>query len=162
MPTKSLFSISEEMQAFITLLEEDELTPEIEEQLAITQQELEQKALNYIKLIATTGANEQLAEDTIKHAQQYLKQQQRIKARLKASLLEAAKKFGKIKCGMHTISIGTSEQVEIIDLEQLPTCYKPFPKLQRVPDKKAIKDAIKAGVEIPGAVIKPNEYLRIS
>jgi hypothetical protein len=44
---KSLFNISKEAIELASLLEEGEYTPEIEQALAINQNELQEKAINY-------------------------------------------------------------------------------------------------------------------
>ncbi len=69
----------------------------------------------------------------------------------------------KVECPEFTIAVRKNpEAVEIDDPEQVPSEYMvtPEPPPPR-PDKKAIKDALKAGAEIPGCWLRQGERLEI-
>ena len=74
-------------------------------------------------------------------------------AYLDGNQFEAADKS--IKC-----SFRKSESVNIINLDNLADKYKQT-KVEVVPDKKAIKDAIKGGLEVFGAELVTNNNLQI-
>lgn len=66
----------------------------------------------------------------------------------------------KERAGVFSLSIRKSEAVNITDLEKLPSEYVKA-KTTITPDKKAIKNAIKAGAEVAGAEIVENRSLQI-
>lgn len=57
-------------------------------------------------------------------------------------------------------SFRKSESTEIVDESQIPEEYM-VTKTSVQPDKMAIKEAIKSGVFVPGAIIKENQNLQI-
>ena len=81
--------------------------------------------------------------------------------RMKETLLSflKASKQNKVKVGTFCVSVGTSEQTNIIDETLIPTEFK-TPQPDKI-DKSAIKKAIKNGEVIPGAEILINEGVRI-
>lgn len=81
--------------------------------------------------------------------------------RMKNSLLAFLKATGqnKVKAGTFAVSIGTSEQTNILDEALIPTEFK-TPQPDKI-DKTAIKNAIKSGLSVSGAEIKINESVRI-
>ena len=81
--------------------------------------------------------------------------------RMKDSLLAFLRASGqdKVKAGTFTVSIGTSNQTNILDETLIPTEYK-TPQPDKI-DKTAIKKAIESGVEVAGAEIIVNEGVRI-
>ena len=81
--------------------------------------------------------------------------------RMKDSLLMFLRASGqsKVKAGTFTVSIGTSEQTNILDEALIPTEYK-TPQPDKI-DKTAIKTAIKSGQAVSGAEIIINESVRI-
>lgn len=82
-------------------------------------------------------------------------------ARLKGSLLELAQamKDRKAKGTLFTVSVGTSKSVEILAEGMLPKEYL-IPQPPKV-DKTGIGARLKAGEEIPGALLKESSYVRI-
>ena len=81
--------------------------------------------------------------------------------RMKDSLLMFLKATGqsKTKSGTFAVSIGTSEQTNIIDEALIPIEFK-TPQPAKI-DKTAIKKAIKSGATVTGAEIIINESVRI-
>lgn len=51
-----------------------------------------------------------------------------------------------------------SESVDVIDLVAVPTTYCSF---EKVPDKRMLKDDLKQGVEIPGAVLVEKNNIQV-
>lgn len=64
----------------------------------------------------------------------------------------------KINAGTFTVTVRRSEAVDISDLSKIPQEYM---KVKTEPDKTAIKNAIKQGVEIDGAIIQEKESVQI-
>lgn len=63
------------------------------------------------------------------------------------------------KSGDHAVGYRSSEQLEVIDESLIPDEFMKIPA--PTPDKAAIKKAIKAGQEVPGAVIKKNKNIQL-
>lgn len=82
--------------------------------------------------------------------------------RMKTALLGymEATNTPKAKAGTFNLSVRKSEAVIINDLEKIPELYIKT-KTETAPDKAAIKKAIKAGLEIGGAVLQVNSNLQI-
>lgn len=68
--------------------------------------------------------------------------------------LEKILKGEKFKTPRLAVSYRKSEQTEITDLTKIPMEY--FKWKDPEPDKTAIKKALKAGEDVPGATLKPN------
>lgn len=81
--------------------------------------------------------------------------------RMKDSLLAFLKASGqdKVKAGTFGVSIGKSEQTNILDEALIPAEFK-IPQPDKI-DKTAIKNAIKNGEAVSGAEILINESVRI-
>ena len=75
-------------------------------------------------------------------------------------MMEAAGKKS-LKTALHDFSIRKNPPSVVIDEpDEIPVCY--MKTADPVPDKTAIKEAIKAGREVPGAKLIQTESLRIS
>lgn len=160
--SKSLFHISEDMQAILNLLEEmdGEFTPDMEQVLIISQQELAIKTESYIHVLHKLYADVRMAKEHEDAAKAYRTKKGKIIERLENALLDATLRFGKIETGIHTVSTRKSESIVITHEEQLPNDFK-IMKLTTSPDKAAIKKAIKAGESVPGAELVTNNNLSI-
>ena len=157
---KSLFQISQEYQNIISLLEEDELTPELEKGLQITQTQLSEKCSNYVKAIAQLESDAQLAKEYEAKARLYRKRKEKAVSRLKHALLQAVDAFGTQKFGITEVKLRKSQSVEIIDIDSLPDRFVKV-KVSKVPDKGQIAKHIKEGNNIEGARLIENQNLQI-
>lgn len=79
---------------------------------------------------------------------------------LKAMLLDALHATGKVKTGRVTVSIRTTQAVEIEEGANLPEAYTTV-KTTVSPNKVAIKQALLDGVEVPGCHIEERESVQI-
>ena len=156
---KSLFQITDEQSKLLQFIDENdgEFTPEIEEALVISQQELATKSQNYIYVLKRLEAEKEMAKEVEAQAKAFRAKKEKAIARLENALLDATLRFGKIESGIHTVSTRKSESVVITDHWKIPAEYT-TPKLEVVPNKNMIKAAIKSGKEVPGAelVVKDN------
>jgi hypothetical protein len=157
---RSMYQISMEAQSIASMLESEELSPELESALVINQNELQEKSVNYGYVIKEAENHISLIEAEIKRLQEMKKVQQNKVERLKETVLNAMNIYGieKINSPFLIISIRKSESVEIG--EGLPMEYM-MEKTTFTPDKTRIKNAIKAGENIVGATIKENQNLQI-
>lgn len=79
---------------------------------------------------------------------------------LKAMLLDALHATGKVKTARVTVSIRTTQAVEIAEGANLPEAYTTV-KTTVSPNKVAIKQALLDGVEVPGCHIEERESVQI-
>ena len=79
---------------------------------------------------------------------------------LKAKLLDALHATGKVKTGRVTVSIRTTQAVEIEEGANLPEAYTTV-KTTVNPNKVAIKQALLDGVEVPGCSLEARESVSI-
>jgi hypothetical protein len=159
---KSLYNISQEYFEIADQLIDGEATPELEMALVITQGELETKGACYGIIVKEMEADCDVIDAEIKRLTALKKARTNAIDRLKSNLSEAMQLFGilEIKTPLLKINFRKSEAVEITDAESLPPAYLRT-KTVTEPDKTAIKDAIKAGAEIPGAQLVEHQNIQI-
>ena len=148
----TLYIIETEYLQLINQIEEldGELTPELEEQLEINQEQLQTKTVAYREIIKAKEAYVQTIDNEIKRLQALKKSQGNIVTRLKDRLLDAVKMYGVIEIGTFKFSTRKSTQVIVnAEVNKLPTEFKTI-KVTETPDKTAIKKAIQAGQVIEG------------
>ena len=157
----TLYQISEDQRALIAMLEETggELTPELEEALAITEANFVTKAENYGKAILhykQLVAAAKAETDRIKAIQ---KTCENAIARMEERLRDAMILFDKPKVEMATLklSLRKSERVVIDDENNLPAdCIV----VKTEVSKTEVKRHLKAGETI-GAHLEENQSLQI-
>lgn len=81
--------------------------------------------------------------------------------RLKESLLHLLETTNrkKMPAGLFTVSLGTSSSVDVLDEAALPAGFL-IPQPPKI-DKTSIGAALRAGREIPGAVLKKSSHVKI-
>ncbi len=119
----NIFQISDELTSVFDELEENggELTPELEEKLSISQEQLDSKISNYLGVIKQLESDSDLCDKEIKRLQTIKKSKQNTIAKLKSILCYTVDKFGQPnKSGNNVIDLGTckltakaSEQVSV-------------------------------------------------
>ena len=160
---KSLYQIEQEYFEIAQYLEEGEFTEELENKLAITQGDLQTKAINYGFVIKDFDYDINMIDEEIKRLQAIKKAKVTAQERLKNTISDAMKlfKIEKIECPTLKISFRKSESIEITNQETLSNEYI-VEKTTYTPDKVAIKKAIKDGVVFTGAelVVKSNIQIK--
>ena len=141
---------------------EGEITDELSEALTITQDQLQNKAVNYCMVIKQIDSDIEQIENEVKRLNAMKKVQQNVIDRLKSTLTTAMNIFEveEIKTPLIKINFRNSESVEITNEAQLNEKFL-VTKTVTTPDKKAIKDAIKNGEFVEGATISYNKNLQI-
>lgn len=168
---KTLYEIRED---HLTLIDEldtlinsgEEITPEqmdaINSKLEINSKEFQEKAEAYAAVIAQKMAEARFLKDEAKKLIARAKAAENTADRLNERIAFAMDEQGieKIELPHFRLRFHKSSSVQITDDSLLP---KQFVKEKTVsePDKKAIKEAIDAGVEVPGAKIQNNKSLII-
>lgn len=129
---------------------------------------LEMKAQNYgfvIRNLESTAASIKEAEKQMKARRESIeKRAAALLERLKTGLEIAG--VTKIECPHFALTIKKNPpSVDVWDEKQIPAQYmrtpEPPPPPTPVPDKAAIKEAIEAGVEVPGALLAQGTRLEI-
>jgi hypothetical protein len=159
---KSLFNITAEALEIASALEEGELTPELENALAINQAELQNKAFNYAQVVRSIEGDISIIDEEIKRLQALKMAKRNAIDRMKESVSNAMQLYGfeKLKSPTLTLSLRKSESVDVVNVEQLQNIYK-VQKITVAPDKIKIKEVIKSGGNVEGAVLNVNYNLQI-
>ena len=158
----TLYNIENDYLKLISQIEEaeGELTPELEQALAINEAQLQSKSVAYLQVITTKEGINSAIDIEIKRLQALKKRNSNLVSNLKNRLLEAVKLFGEFEVGFNKFTTRKSSSVQVDDINSLPAEFKKV-KVTETADKKAIKYAIKSGKEITGCSIVENLNLKI-
>jgi len=158
----NLYEITQEAQYLAALLETEELTPELEAELLINQEQLQSKGINYAKVIANYQSESDAIDAEIKRLKAMKESRDKKVTWLTESLKKAMLVSGieKIESPLFKISLRRSEAVEVEIPESLPVDWQ-VKKVTITADKVAIKKAIKEGYSITGARLVENFNLSI-
>jgi hypothetical protein len=158
----NLYQITQEAQYLAALLETEELTPELEAELLINQEQLQSKGINYAKVIANYQSESDQIDAEIKRLKALKESRDKKVTWLTESLKNAMLVSGieKIDSPLFKISLRRSEAVEVEVPEALPVDWQ-VKKVTITADKVAIKKAIKEGYSITGARLIENFNLSI-
>lgn len=161
----NLYQIETEYRAIAQqLMDADgELTPEMEQSLAINKEQLQMKSQGYAMVIREAEAEINIIESEMKRLMDLQDKRNSLILNLKQRVFNAMELYSieKIETPLLTISFRKSESVEIENFDLLPDEYKVIPEAKPRADKKAIKDAIKNGIDVQGAFIQQNKSLSI-
>jgi hypothetical protein len=157
-----LYEITNEAQYLAALLETEELTPELEAELLINQEQLQTKAINYAKVISNYQGESDAIDAEIKRLKAMKDSRDKKVTWLTESLKKAMMVSGieKIESPLFKLSLRRSEAVEVEVPEALPVDWQ-VRKVMITADKVAIKKAIKEGYAITGARLVENFNLQI-
>jgi hypothetical protein len=157
-----LYEITQEAQYLAALLETEELTPELEAELLINQEQLQIKGINYAKVISNYQSESDAIDAEIKRLKTMKESRDKNVTWLTESLKKAMLVSGieKIESPLFKISLRRSEAVEVEIPEALPIDWQ-VKKITITADKVAIKKAIKEGYSITGARLVENFNLSI-
>jgi uncharacterized coiled-coil DUF342 family protein len=158
----NLYEITREALELASLLETEELTPELEAMLVINQEQLQAKAGNYAKVIANIQSDADAIDNEIKRLKAMKESRDKKVTWLTESLKNAMLVSGieKIESPLFKISLRRSEAVEVDVVEALPSSFQNIKNVVTA-DKMAIKEAIKKGQTVFGARIVENYNLSI-
>ena len=158
----NLYELTAEAKMIASLLETEELTPELEGMLVINQNELTQKSIDYVKVIRNKEADSNAIEAEIKRLKAMEDANDRVIDRMKLAVKDAMMTSGidKIESSLFKLSLRRSEAVEVISIDQLPESLTVVKKTVSA-DKVKIKEQIKNGIPVEGAVLVENFNLQI-
>ena len=162
---KSIYQIESEYRLLAESLIESggELTPEIETQLQISKSDLQNKSVSYSFVIKQLESDILQIESEVKRLNDLKKARSKTVERLEETLKNAMILFDvqKIESPLVTISLRNSESVEVLHLALLPDEFKKTSIPVVSADKAAIKEAIKEGIVVQGAILKKNQSIQI-
>lgn len=159
----NIYQIQQEYLSITNQLIESggELSPEIEQALAINKAEIENKARNYGYVVKSLENDVDAIDEEIKRLQALKTARNKTIDILKDTVKNAMQLYGieEIKTSTLKLSFRKSESVEVNqDIISESYCNK---KIVLTPDKARIKEAIKNGVCVTGANIIINYNLQI-
>ena len=143
-------------------LETGEIKPEIMQQLSISRNELETKAVDYGYVIKAFDDEIDIIDREIERLEERKAYVKKNKERMKTIVGSAMEEFGinKIKSETLQLSFRKSESVEVFDESLVDDKFKKV-KTEISLDKTAIKNAIKNGEDVQGAKIVEKNNLQI-
>lgn len=158
----NLFNIKQEYINLVnTIIENNgELNPELSQALAINETDLKEKAINYGYVIRSFEYENDIIDAEIKRLKALKEQKEKAIQKLKDAVSDAMNLYGieKVESPALKLSFRKSESVEIS--ENLDKRFM-IEKVTLQPDKIAIKEAIKKGEQVEGAVLVINQNLQI-
>ena len=138
---------------------EGELTDELSEQLAITQEALQTKGINYGFVIKQMEFECDIIDAEMKRLGALKKSRTNAAERLKSAISDAMTLFEIEEIKIPTLKINFRKSVSVeVEISLLD---KRFVKVVESADKIAIKEAIKAGETVMGATLNVNRNLQI-
>ena len=160
----NIYKIETEYRELVSVLVENggELTPELEQALQINQKDLCSKSESYAYAIKELEGEIDIIKSEIERLQALISKRDKSISRMKETVLKAMELYeiDKIETPMIKISVRESEAVEIINENQIEPIFK-VEKVTTTISKSAIKEAIKSGISVAGAIIKKNKSLQI-
>lgn len=141
---------------------EGEVTPEVEEALALTFENLENKAVSYAGVVRYFDYNVEVIEKEIERLTDLKKKAQKHGELFKSKLDAALQQFGIEKIETPTVKIGyrKSEAVEITDETAIPAEFIDE-KVTHTISKTRLKAAIKEGRLVSGAELRTKKNIQI-
>lgn len=157
----SLYALKDKYLEVLNMIDDDVDEQAIQDTLESIEGEIEDKALNYGKLIRNLETNNEGLTSEIKRLQQRKKSNENFIRRLKESLEFNMQQTGikRIDAGLFKFAIQKNPpSVEIHSEDFIP---KEFYKVERTVSKKDLLDYLKSGKEIRGVELTQREGLRL-
>lgn len=159
-----LYELSENYRLLNDLLEEDADNETLVDTLESINEEITLKAKNIAVVLSNFDSNINILDNEIKRLQERKKREQAKQEFLKEYLKQNMERIGKTKIvtPTHTISIRKNPHKLIVEDESvIPATYTVIiPQSYKI-DTTSLKNALKAGEEIPGARLEQGTSLSI-
>ena len=157
-----LYQISDAIRQALDHIELDEETGEVlsADELHAVEAEASEKIEATALYLRELDAEAKAAKDEADRMIARVKSMQKRSDYLKAMLLDALHATGNVKTARVTVSIRTTQAVEVSEGADLPEAYTTV-KTTVSPNKVAIKQALLDGVEVPGCHIEERESVQI-
>lgn len=164
MNAPTLYGITAELNAILAQLEElgGEITPELEQALAINEESFAAKSEDYghaiLNLKGMAAAAKAEKERLAALQKFYENTYNRLDNALKTAMVATG--HDKVETPTMRLSLRRTTATEVDDLDAVPAEFKTT-KVELVADKAAIKKAIQQGDDVPGAHLVENVSLQI-
>ena len=160
---KPLYQIESDYLAIADALEQGELTPELESALAITEQELQVKAVGYGFIIKDAEDTINAIDARIKELTERKKSEQRKVDKMKSAISQAMQLFGihEVKTPTLKLSFRKSSRVVGMSFDELPDAFVTIVPEKRTPNLSAIGAALKEGQTVGDYRIEEHLNLQI-
>ena len=157
-----LYQISDAIRQALDHIELDEETGEIlsADALHAVEAEAAEKIEATALYLRELDAEAKAAKEEADRMLDRVKSMQKRSDYLKAMLLDALHATGKVKTGRVTVSIRTTQAVQINQEQAIPEAFTTV-KTTVSPNKVAIKQALLDGVEVPGCHLEARESVSI-
>ena len=157
-----LYQISDAIRQALDHIELDEETGEIlnADELHAVEAEAADKIEATALYLRELDAEAKAAKDEADRMIARVKSMQKRSDYIKSMLLDALHATGKVKTVRVTVSIRTTQAVEVSEGANLPEAYTTV-KTTVTPNKVAIKQALLDGVEVPGCSLEARESVSI-
>lgn len=160
----SLYTISGDLLALLSAIEanEGEITLDIEQALAITEDQFAAKATDYGLAILNLEAMAKAAKAEKERLAGLQKFYENVSNRLRSALCGAMDVLDhpKVESPSVRLFLRHTTATEVDDVTKLPDEFVTT-KIEDVPDKAAIKKALQEGRDVPGAHLVENVSLQI-
>ena len=160
----SFYPVTKELTDIFIALEENggEVTPEIEQALAINEENFAAKSVDFGNAILNFKAMAAAAKAEKERLAAIQKRYENAYNRLDKALTAAMDATGhdKVETPTMRLSLRHTTATEVDNLDAVPMEYKTT-KVEVVADKTAIKKAIQNGEDVPGAHLVENVSLQI-
>ncbi len=160
----NLYSLEQEYLSIAQQLEEGELTPELENALALNRENFEVKAAKYGYVTKKFDGEIYLIDKEIERLTALKNAKEKAITKLKDAVKTAMDLYEikKVEAQNIKLMLVRSKPSVVVDESILPKKYiKKKVKTTYEPDKIAIKNDLDAGKKIKGAMLKENENLQI-
>jgi hypothetical protein len=158
-----LFNIQQRYMQLLGMIEEaeGEITPDIDAALQFTEADMQTEGINVAEVIKVMEYSMEILENEMDRLDGLHIKALRAKDLLKNRLSYAMQQFGieRISSPTITLSFRKSEGIEITEETAIPVAYLE-PQPAKV-SKTKIKEAIKAGIVVPGAELVQRQNLQI-
>lgn len=157
-----LYEISDAIRAALDHIDVDPETGEIlnADNLHAVEAEASDKVEATALYLRELDAEAKAAKDEADRMIARVKSMQKRSDYLKSMLLDALHATGKVKTARVTVSIRTTQAVEVSEGANLPEAYTTV-KTTVSPNKVAIKQALLDGIEVPGCSLEARESVSI-
>lgn len=157
-----LYEISDAIRAALDHIDVDPETGEIlnADNLHAVEAEASDKIEATALYLRELDAEAKVAKDEADRMIARVKSMQKRSDYLKSMLLDALHATGKVKTARVTVSIRTTQAVEVSEGADLPEAFQTV-KTTVSPNKIAIKQALLDGVEVPGCSLEARESVSI-
>lgn len=159
----SLFNITARAQQLALALQEGELTPELENELVINQNDLQTKAINYAYAVKSLESDIDAIDTEIKRLKALKDAKSNAIDRMKESVLNAMNIYSieKVQSPTLTLLVRLNPPSVEIPMQELLDSKWLVEKVRVTPDKVAIKKAIESGETVEGARLVRTQSLII-